>query len=417
MPGEPVPMSAGDELAAVGLELTANQYRAVHLAARYDEELEWFHLGLPSAAAGIAARLQLHTSTAYEWIRVGHALRHLPLIDAAFAAGDISYAKARIVTRWADADNEQRLLDLATTHSANSLTTRIAKELAEDETDEERDRRLYDARSVTSYTDGDGIVIIRAALPPEVAKPIIAAIDDLVRQIAHTSIDAEGQSESSSDDSSPLSETEPITDGDESRPRTTASATQLELTLRELRARWQPPEGTPWVCPSLAQQRADALTALFLLRDVEVTTEVVIHVRGDGNTFDDGTPITTHAIARQLDHSYLRLMLHDLDRRPLDATNRRRFPTPRQKRVVLERHGHRCVDCGSPDLIELDHNPPYSETHHTVTTELEPRCAPCHRARHRRGTTAVQLALGAGRRCVIVNGRRLTPVSSRRNIE
>lgn len=76
--GETSPsMSAGDELAAIGLELNANQYRAVHLAARYDEELEWFHLGLPNAAAGIAARLELHTSTAHEWIRVGHALREL----------------------------------------------------------------------------------------------------------------------------------------------------------------------------------------------------------------------------------------------------------------------------------------------------------------------------------------------------
>lgn len=188
-----------------------------------------------------------------------------PLIDAAFAANDISYAKARILTRWADADNERHLLDLALTQSANRLTTLIAKEIAGDETDEERDRRLHHARSVTTYTDGDGMVIIRAALPPQIAKRILAAI----------------------------------------------------------------------------------------------------------------------AITRQLDHSYLPLMIHDSERQPLDATNRRRFPTTRQKRVLLERHRHQCVDCDSTDLIELDHNPPFAETHHTITTELEPRCAPCHRARHR----------------------------------
>ena len=380
LPASPM-LSAADELAAVGSELNANQYRVVHLAARYDEELEWFHLGLPNAAAGIAARLQLHTSTAHEWIRVGHALRALLLIDAAFAANEISYAKARILTRWADADNERRLLDLALAHSANRLTTIIAKELADNETDEERDRRLHESRGVTVTTDGDGMVILRAVLPPQVAKPIVAAIDELVTQIAQTPVD-EPDTASSPDDARPPEVSTTVTGGDESRPRTNPASPMIASTLRDLKRRWQPPDHA-WACPSLTQQRADAFAALFLLRDVAVTTEVVIHVRGDGATFDDGTPITTNAIARQLDRSYLRLMLHDTDRRPLDATNRRRFPTARQQRVVLERHDHRCVDCDSPDLIELDHNPAYALTHHTVTTELEPRCSPCHRARHR----------------------------------
>jgi hypothetical protein len=41
------------------------------------------------------------------------------------------------------------------------------------------------------------------------------------------------------------------------------------------------------------------------------------------------------------------------------------------------------VDCQSTDLLELDHNPPFERTGRTLTHELEPRCAPCHRARHR----------------------------------
>lgn len=389
--------SAGDELVAMGLELNANQYRTVHLAARYDEELEWFHLGFANAAAGIAGRLQLHTSTAHEWIRVGHALRHLPLIDAAFGANDISYAKARILTRWADTENEGELLHLALAHSANRLTTLIAKRTANDETDEQRDQRFHDARSLTAYTDGDGMVVIRAAVPPQLAKPFLAAIDDLVAQIARTPVEADHGRESSADDSPPPSVTEAATQRSETRPRTTPTPAALPATLHDLKRRWQPNEPDGGTCPSLAQQRLDALAALFLLRDVRVDTEVVVHLRGDGNTFDDGTPITTSAVARQLDRSYLRLMLHDENRRPIDATNRRRFPTPRQQRVVLERHGHQCIDCGTTDLIELDHNPPYARTHHTVTTELEPRCAPCHRARHRHeaGPTRSMDALAA----------------------
>ena len=82
-------------------------------------------------------------------------------------------------------------------------------------------------------------------------------------------------------------------------------------------------------------------------------------------------------------------MIHDNNRKPIDATNKRRHPTTRQKRVVLETHDHRCVDCDTTDLLELDHNPPYSETGHTITTELEPRCAACHRARHRQDQFSV----------------------------
>lgn len=141
-----------------------------------------------------------------------------------------------------------------------------------------------------------------------------------------------------------------------------------------------------WTIPTLTQQRADAFTVLFLELDIALTTEVVIHVRGNGNSFDDGTPITTNAIARRLDASFVRLLIHDAERRPIKASSRRRHPTTRQNRVVMETHDHQCVDCARPDLIELDHNPAYHLTRRTITTELESRCAPCHRARHRTAT-------------------------------
>lgn len=127
---------------------------------------------------------------------------------------------------------------------------------------------------------------------------------------------------------------------------------------------------------------------MFLGLAVDLTTEIVIHVRGDGTTFDDGTPITDAAVLRQLDDAFIRLMIHDAERRPVNASNRRRFPTTAQRRVAMEAHGHECVDCHSTDLLELDHSPPYHQTGHTITDELEPRCAPCHRARHRHDQAA-----------------------------
>jgi len=338
----------------------------------------------------------------------GYALRYLPLTDEALAAQEISYAKARIVTRWADADNEAQLLDLARERSANRLSVAIARLLADGgETDDERDLRLHDERSFTTWTDGDGMTVMRIVLPPSVAKPVVAAVDELVRRIAETPIDEVdevddvddlrdpsadafgGQSvtldltECGEDPSADATDQPTVLEGSQSVVSSAGAVfpDRLPATLTELRHRWQPADADGWAIPSRAQQRADAFVALFLGLRVDVTTEVVIHVRGDGVTFDDGTPTTNSAILRQLDCSFIRLLIHDAERRPVNASSRRRLPTTRQKWVAMEAHGHECVDCQSTDL--LDHNPPYEQTLRTVTDELEPRCAPCHRARHR----------------------------------
>ena len=394
-------VTAGQELAALGWEINANQYRVVHLAARFDEELEWVRLGHRSASSWIASQLQMQTSTAREWIRVGHALRYLPLIDLAFAAGEVSYAKVRILTRWADDDNEALLLDLARERNASRLTVAIARAFADHgETDAERDVRLHESRSLTTWTDGDGMVVMRIVLAPSVAKPVVAAVDELVRRIARTPMTtseatAVGDRCDQPIEATDVGDREPtLSAGASDQPSVSESsrsvATSVEVaveslpaTLSDLRRRWQPDVCNDWVFPSVGQQRADAFVALFLGCDVELTTEVVVHVRGDGITFDDGTPTTGHAVLRHIDGAFIRLLIHDAERRPINASSRQRLATTRQKRVVMEAHGHECADCQSTDLLELDHNPAFERTRRTVTHELEPRCAPCHRARHR----------------------------------
>ena len=144
----PVASSIVGQIASLGIELNANQYKVVRLAAQYEETLEWFNAGFKSASMAIARTLDIHDSTAREWIRVGHALEYLPLVHQAFALNELSYAKTRIVTRWATAENEAELLDLAYERTANRLTTAIAALLAKDDTEAVRDERQHDDRSV-----------------------------------------------------------------------------------------------------------------------------------------------------------------------------------------------------------------------------------------------------------------------------
>jgi hypothetical protein len=124
-----------------------------------------------------------------------------------------------------------------------------------------------------------------------------------------------------------------------------------------------------------------------LLREggASVATEVIVHVRGDGATMDDGTPIADHAVAGLLPEAFIRLLITEANRMPINASGRHRHPTARQQRVARERHANRCVVCGSTDLLEDDHVPDYAQSGQTVVDDLEPRCARCHHERHRNG--------------------------------
>ncbi len=134
--------------------------------------------------------------------------------------------------------------------------------------------------------------------------------------------------------------------------------------------------------PTLAQQYADALDDILNEGTGNITTEIVLHVRGNGTTMDDGTPIPSTVIEHIAPASMIRTMIHDAEGKPINVSGRHRHPSTRQKRVVKERD-RACVDCGTNQLLTYDHNPDYAISHRTIVDELDVRCAPCHWQRHR----------------------------------
>ena len=112
--------------------------------------------------------------------------------------------------------------------------------------------------------------------------------------------------------------------------------------------------------------------------------EVVVHVRGDGATLDDGTPIAQSVVERIAPDGFIRALIHDAAGRPINASGRHRHPSARQRRVVQERD-RACVDCGATQFLEYDHEPAFETTRRTLVEELRLRCWACHRARHAHG--------------------------------
>jgi hypothetical protein len=316
----------GSRLVELARALHHDQYQLVITAAAFAESGEWLADGASSAGAWLAAMADVEACTAREWIRIGRTLNYLPVIAAHFAAGRLSYAKVRILTRVATAGNEAELAALAQTVPASDLGCALAGWRNRHHSGAEIDAYHHQQRSLRWRTDPDGMVTFTIRVPPHLAATLIAVLTALVWR------------------------TKPARNPD---------------------ATW----------PNLAQQHADALVVMLNDGAGRIDTELVLHVRGDGATCDDGTPVTDTVIADLAPESFLRALIHDAEGRPINASARHRHPTTRQKRVVKERD-RACIDCGRHTLLHYDHNPPFHHTRRTVIDEPELRCAPCHRQRH-----------------------------------
>ena len=93
--------------------LTAATCRFLLLVGDFDARRGWESWDLPSCSAWLAWKCQLAPGTAREQVRVARALRELPVIRGEFAAGRMSYAKVRALTRIATPATEQDLAELA----------------------------------------------------------------------------------------------------------------------------------------------------------------------------------------------------------------------------------------------------------------------------------------------------------------
>jgi hypothetical protein len=314
----------------------------VPLVTALDTSGEWAADDFVSCAHWIAASLDVELSTAREWLRVGRALLTLDVIAAAFADNRLSYSKVRALTRVATLATQVELCDLAERVTAARLAHAVAAWLMRHETPEQTEARQHQARSFTSHVDVFGMVVGSFRLPPEVGAGITKPVDALVlrrrpgRRIRNASADA------SADDHD----------------------------------RW----------PTVAQQRADAFVDIVNGGGSTVTAEVIMHVRGDGCSLDDGTPISESVVERIAPTAFLRALIHDAEGRPINASGKQRHPTERQRRVVKARD-RVCVDCGATEFLEYDHEPDFEVTKHTTVDESKLRCRTCHRARHAREET------------------------------
>jgi hypothetical protein len=93
--------------------MNADSHHLLVLVREFDDRFGWKKWQFKCCAQWLAWRASISMSAAREKARTAHALRALPLIDAAFAAGRLSYSKARALTRVAHVHYEELLLEYA----------------------------------------------------------------------------------------------------------------------------------------------------------------------------------------------------------------------------------------------------------------------------------------------------------------
>jgi hypothetical protein len=160
-----------DEIATLASHIYAGTCRWLELVAELDRRGGFAGC---SVAEWLAWRCALSPRAAREHVRVARRLVELPLIHEAFACGELSYAKVRALTRVAEAENEEELLELARHMTASQLerTVRAYRRVTAREADD------LHALAYVGYTwEEDGSLVLRARLAPEDGALFVQALE------------------------------------------------------------------------------------------------------------------------------------------------------------------------------------------------------------------------------------------------
>lgn len=331
------------EIAALAGSLRAQKARFLQLVGEYDALGGWIASGAISCAHWLADLLDIELSTAREQVRVARALRELPATADAVAAGALSYAKARAITRVATIDTEAELLALAQDAPAGALAQQLANWQTRREP-EQLSARQWAARSCTFHQEADGTVTIRLRLPPEVAAQVRAHLD--------------------ADVAAPPREA-----GSEARTLTQARA---DAAVARIAGRVASLGGD---APADASLRTP-------MRTSPVPIEVVLHRRIDHAEID-GVILAPATASRLGCDAAVRVMLHHPDGSPADVGRRHRLVTPQLRRLVEERDRH-CTypGCTTTAFLDVHHVISWEDGGPTNLANLTLLCGYHHRRHH-----------------------------------
>ena len=164
------------ELTTQFAHLNAAQLQLAQRAADWADIGAWCGDGIRSCEHWLTINTGCDLRTAAEYIRVGRALRDLPLLRDAGTTGSLSFDKMRHIIRVATAADEQLWIDVARAATGTQLARicRGFQRVTASRTSEDLRRA---ARGLWANWSEDGLVHIRAVLPTEDAELLLRTIE------------------------------------------------------------------------------------------------------------------------------------------------------------------------------------------------------------------------------------------------
>jgi hypothetical protein len=371
--------------------INAATYRFLELIRAFDERACWSRHGCRSCAHWLNWQCGIGLGVAREKVRVAHALKALPAVSAAFAAGEISFSKVRALTRVATPENEDALLNIALQGTAAHME-KVVQLYRRVERLEEAQEALaaHQQRYLHYHYDDSGALIIEARLPAEVGAVLIKALE-----VAEDALRA-------AENALPADEVESEPAG-ENVPAGTPG--------------WAPPEPEEELADlenTAATRRADALRWLaehFLHRPPEVSDmqrytdryQVVVHIdqslltgtnspsapnpeRPQRCDIEPDRKLAVETARRLACDSALVGLIESADREPLDVGRRTRAIPPALRRALAARDGG-CTfpGCTGTRFTEGHHVHHWADGGETKLSNLTLLCRFHHRLIHEGG--------------------------------
>jgi len=185
MPGRvatlPVPPAAPTDEAlevhimALSTQISAATFRLLRLIAECDARRAWSGWGVGSCAHWLNWKCGIDMNAAREKVRVARAFGELPQISAAFESGEVNYPKVRAMTRVANANNEDYLLNIARHDTAAHVEGLVRRY--------RRVQALGDAnaahanRALSDFFDSEGGFVFSGRLTAEQGALFVKALD------------------------------------------------------------------------------------------------------------------------------------------------------------------------------------------------------------------------------------------------
>ncbi|HEY6378004.1 MAG TPA: DUF222 domain-containing protein [Candidatus Dormibacteraeota bacterium] len=171
----------GETLCELAARVHAGMAELTRMAAAFDDAEGWGGWGVRSCTHWLSINAGFDLFTGDELLRVGHALTRQPRLAAAFSAGELSFDKVRAVSRVATPADEEILLEIARQASGSQLARicRGYRRVLEANAREQAEAHLA-RRGMWAHWEDDGMLRLRAVLPPEDGALLLAALEAIV---------------------------------------------------------------------------------------------------------------------------------------------------------------------------------------------------------------------------------------------